>query len=196
MLQTLPLAASPAMATTAKLRWHVSALSMCGEINYNVCINEFSVESVCLARSYLEEILPTARAIREKLPAKYGTKKPQSYRKYWAIDIIRSQNYSKSSFICYTPRRSFISLHTRSRARPHIHISHTKWHQEMLRTYPSKLASKDCQKPYCSTTVKTEPALYCWKVFFFFIYKCGCLGQFARNSTNFMGFEINYHGSF
>jgi hypothetical protein len=41
-----------------------------------------SVESVCLARSYLEEILPTARAIREKLPAKYGTKKPQSYRKY------------------------------------------------------------------------------------------------------------------
>jgi len=141
-----PLAASPAMATTAKLRWHVSALSMHSEINYNICINEVSVESVCLARSYLEEILPTARAIREKLPAKYGTKKPQSYRKYWAIDIIRSQNYSKSSCICCTPRRSFISLQTQNDTRKCLEFTPSSW--------PARTA----KNPVVPTTVKREPA--------------------------------------
>lgn len=134
------------MATTAKLRWHVSALSMHGEINYNICINEVSVESVCLARSYLEEILPTARAIREKLPAKYGTKKPQSYRKYWAIDIIRSQNYSKSSCICCTPRRSFISLQTQNDTRKCLEFTPSSW--------PARTA----KNPVVPTTVKREPA--------------------------------------
>lgn len=105
-----------------------------------------SVESVCLARSYLEEILPTARAIREKLPAKYGTKKPQSYRKYWAIDIIRSQNYSKSSCICYTPRRSFISLQTQNDT------------GKCLEFTPSSWPARTAKNPVVPTTVKREPA--------------------------------------